>query len=46
MRKDANRRDVVDEALADLSQKIEAVNTRIDDVARSFEERLASEDER
>lgn len=45
-RKDANRRDLVDDSLADLSQKMEAMNARIDDVARRFEERLEADDER
>jgi len=45
-RKDANRRDLVDEQLGELSQKIATVNERIESVSKSLDEKLEADSQR
>ncbi|KAF8305563.1 OPA3-domain-containing protein [Clavulina sp. PMI_390] len=45
-RKDANRRDAVDDALTELREKVETATNQVNAISRSIEERLEAEDER
>lgn len=45
-RKDANRRDMVNDSLADLSKRVDDVNNRLDMVFNKLAERLEADNER